>query len=34
MQGWRVDMEDAHHVQISMSEDSPFEVFVFNSLVF
>ena len=26
MQGWRIDMEDAHHVQISIGKDPPFEV--------
>lgn len=25
MQGWRIDMEDAHHVQISIGKDPPFE---------
>ncbi|KAL7073550.1 hypothetical protein ACQ4LE_007528 [Meloidogyne hapla] len=25
MQGWRIDMEDAHHVKISIGKDPPFE---------
>lgn len=28
MQGWRIDMEDAHHVQISIGKEPPFEVYL------
>uniref|UniRef100_A0A914HGZ1 PPM-type phosphatase domain-containing protein n=1 Tax=Globodera rostochiensis TaxID=31243 RepID=A0A914HGZ1_GLORO len=29
MQGWRIDMEDAHHVQITIGNESPFEEWSF-----
>ncbi|KAL3083026.1 hypothetical protein niasHS_010828 [Heterodera schachtii] len=29
MQGWRIDMEDAHHVQITIGKESPFEEWSF-----
>lgn len=32
MQGWRCDMEDAHHVQISITNESPFNDWSFFSV--
>lgn len=29
MQGWRIDMEDAHHVQIALKNESPFDSWSF-----
>lgn len=29
MQGWRIDMEDAHHVEVKVQNDPPFDTWSF-----